>query len=172
MTMALALIVGVSAGGSLAFLGGWVLRDLSRRRMRSNLASALVGEIVALLRIVEVHDVVSRLARCAGGRGDAELGLAGFALPEFTVFRSSARRLAWLPPPLPRQIAYFYARLGPLTDDLRAVATWTGVATDVQAEHARSMLAEICETLEVGDDILRALRIFVSKHRPRSISRA
>ncbi|SEF15208.1 hypothetical protein SAMN05444161_9214 [Rhizobiales bacterium GAS191] len=168
MTVAIALIVGVSAGGSLAFLAGWVLRDLSRRRMRRNLASALIGEIAAVLRIVEVHDVVSRLARCADGPDAAELSLAGFALPQFVIFQSSARRLALLRSPLPRQIAYFYARLGGLKADLRTLAAARGERT----EHSRTVLIELRETLDVADDILRGLRASVSKRRPSSISRA
>jgi hypothetical protein len=149
-----------------------VWRDISRRRMRRSLASAFIGEIVAVLRIVEVRDVVSKLARDAEGPGDAELSLAGFSLPQFTVFQASAGRLTWLRSPLPQQIAYFYARLGVLTDDLRAIATPSDAAAEARPEHARRTLAEIRETLDLADDILRALQIFVSKQHHRSISRA
>lgn len=168
MTTAIALTVGVVAGGSLTLLSGWGLRDLTMRRARRNLASALIGEIVAVLRVVETHDPVGQLARVIERPAEPSDPTA-FSLPMFTIYQGNADKLAWFRSPLPRQIAFFYARLAGLALDFPSLAA---PATEARAEQARRTLAELQQTLELADDVLRGLRALVSRRRPSSISRA
>src|SRR5437899_1948132 len=50
-------------GENMVSLSNWSLHSLTHRRKIRNLASALVGEIAAILHLIETHDVVSMLEK-------------------------------------------------------------------------------------------------------------
>ena len=172
MTIAVALIVGVFAGGSIAFLSGMILCFRAGLRQRRSLASGFIGEIVAVLRAIETHDVVAQLERLVAKEGDAKQSAHGWALPPFVVYHANIRRLFRFRSPLPRDIVYFYTKLAGVVEELRALAMPPVAATDSRAEFVRSVIVDIGEAFELGDALLRHLRPLVSKRRPSSISRA
>jgi len=172
MRAALELSVGFFAGGSAALLGWGILCWRSRARNLRNLASSFVGEIVAVLRAIEVHDVVAQLEQLAATADDAKLSFRGPSLLPFVVYRANVTRLLWFRSPLPREIAYFYTSLAGIAGDLGALAAPSDASAQSNAQHARSALAEVRDTLALGGTILRRLRPLVSKRRPASISRA
>ena len=86
-----------------------------------NLASAFVGEIAAVLHLIETHDVVSMLERALDAP-DRAAALPNLTLPPFTIYTVDAARLDELPFPAPRKIAYFYAQIASIQDDLARLA--------------------------------------------------
>ncbi|ACL60466.1 conserved hypothetical protein [Methylobacterium nodulans ORS 2060] len=146
----------------LSVANAW--RSLRRRRQR-NLASALVGEIVAVLRAIETHDVLARLDHVAA----AFASTAGPTLPRIpaTVYRAYAGRLDRLDAPLPRKITYFYTRLQMLQGDLatlnlRQIQDRPAVSA---AGFALELARDLRDTLAVGDEILRDLRPLLARRR-------
>jgi hypothetical protein len=151
----------LSAENFLAGLG-WFPRGSGKER---RLASALLGELVAILRVIEEHGMEERLQARATGSED-KLDIAGFSVPPVSVYQANVAHLDVFRPPLPRQIALLYTRLGALEPDLRAAAASGSLSG------ARKVLGELRAILEEADEVLRALRPLVSRRRPRSISRA
>ena len=95
--------------------------SLTHRREIRNLASAFVGEIAAVLHLIETHDVVSMLERALDAP-DRAAALPNLTLPPFTIYTVDAARLDELPFPAPRKIAYFYAQIASIQDDLARLA--------------------------------------------------
>ena len=50
----------------MASLSNWSLHNLTHRREIRSVASAFVGEIAAILHLIETHDVVSMAREGAG----------------------------------------------------------------------------------------------------------
>jgi hypothetical protein len=154
-------------------LSNWSLHSLTHRRETRNLASAFVGEIAAILRLIETHDVVSKLEKALDGSDDA-VALPNLALPPFTIYTVDAARLDKLPFPTPRKIAYFYAQLASIQDDLTRLATEPvpeGSAGS-RTPRIRCVLTELNDALALGDDILRDLRPLLSPKYQKSLTRA
>jgi hypothetical protein len=171
MNIAVALIVGVFTGGSIAFLCGTILFFRWRLGRRRSLASGFIGEIVAVLRALETRDVVAQLGRLAVKEGDRKQSAYGLELPPCVVYQANIRRLIWFRSPLPREIVYFYTKMAGVAEELRALAG-PAVPTDTRVEFVRSVMVDIGEVFELGDALLRRLRPLVSKRRSSSISRA
>lgn len=148
----------------MAFLS-W--HGLMHRQERRSLASAFVGEMVAVLRAIEEHEVLAALERAAGP--DAEIALPKLTLPHPAIYEADAGRLDWLPAPLPRRIAYFYARIATLQADLAELeaAPASGPAAEKRRERIGHVLDELRETLDLGDEILRELRLLLERHGHR-----
>jgi hypothetical protein len=148
----------------MAFLCKFGLHGLVHRQERRSLASAFVGEIVAVLRAVEEHDVLNALEQAL--RSDAAPLLPRLTLPHLAIYEADAGKLDRLPAPLPRQIAYFYTRLLSLQGDLAelGVAPASGPAAGSRDERIRHTLNELRETLDLADDILRELRPLLETH--------
>ena len=105
-------------------LSNWSLHNLTHRREIQSLASAFVGEIAAILHLIETHDVVSMLETALDASNNA-VALPNLTLPPFTIYTADAARLSELPLPAPRKIAYFYAprtKLATVRSALRAFA--------------------------------------------------
>ena len=105
-------------------LSNWSLHNLRHRREIRSLASAFVGEIAAILHLIETHDVVSMLETALDASNNA-VALPNLTLPPFTIYTADAARLSELPLPAPRKIAYFYAprtKLATVRSALRAFA--------------------------------------------------
>jgi hypothetical protein len=103
-------------------LSNWSLHSLTHRREIRNLASAFVGEIAAILHLIETHDLVSILEKALDA-SDSGVALPTLMLPPFTIYTVDAARLDDLPFPAPRKIAYFYAQIASIRDDLILLAT-------------------------------------------------
>ncbi len=160
MSAMAALVLG---GGGLILACLWGLHVRAGRHERRGLASAFVGEIVAILRAIEMHDIVPALQRTAHGEAGSDLPVLN--LPPPTVYDSMADRLDRLDPPLPRQVAFFYTRLLTLLRDLEALGNApSGV---VPLDETQRLLAELRDTLDLGDDILRGFQRLLNRRRLR-----
>ena len=155
----------------MASLSNWSLHSLTHRREIRNLASAFVGEIAAILHLIETHDVVAMLEKALDGSSGA---LPNLTLPPFTIYTVDAARLDELPFPAPRKIAYFYALIASIPEDLKRLAA-EGVAegsAGSRTERIRCVLTELNDALALGEDILRELRPLLSPKRQKSLTRA
>ena len=154
-------------------LSNWSWHSLTHRREIRNLASAFVGEIAAVLHLIETHDVVSMLERALDAP-DRAAALPNLTLPPFTIYTVDAARLDELPFPAPRKIAYFYAQIVSIQDDLARLAAEPvpeGPAGG-RLGRIRSVLTELNDALALGDDILRELRPLLSPKHQASLTRA
>jgi hypothetical protein len=154
-------------------LSNWSLHSLTHRRQIRNLASAFVGEIAAILHLIETHDVVSMLERALVA-SDSAVALPSLTLPPFTIYTADAARLSELPLPAPRKIAYFYAQIASIQDDLTRLATGSVLegSAGTQTERIRCVLAELNDALALGDNILHELRPLLSPKHQKSLTRA
>jgi hypothetical protein len=144
------------------------LHSILHRPQRRNLASALIGEIVAVLRALEANRFVEKLESAANADGTAPQ----LSLPPFVAYQAIAQRLVWFSAPLPRQIVFFYTRLSAIEQDLRLINSAASAQKIDRKEQLLVILAELQDTLRLGDEILRLLRRIVSTRRPMSITRA
>ena len=154
-------------------LSNWSLHSLTHRREIRNLASAFVGEIAAILHLIETHDVVAMLERVLDA-SDRAAALPNLTLPPFTIYTVDAARLDELPFPAPRKIAYFYAQIASIADDLARLAAQPvrEGAAGSRLARIRCVLAELNDALALGDDILRDLRPLLSPKHQTSLTRA
>ena len=154
-------------------LSDWSVHNFTHRREIRSVASAFVGEIAAILHLIETHDVVAIVEKAL----DASSGTAALpnlTLPAFTIYTADAAKLDELPLPVPRKIAYFYAQIASIRDDLTRLATEPVSDRSVgsRTERIRSVLTELNDALTLGDDILRELRPLLSPKHQNSLTRA
>jgi hypothetical protein len=138
------------------------------RTERRSLASALVGEIVAVLRAFETNGLVEKLELAAYADGT----VPQLSLPPFVAYQAIAQKFDRLSAPLPRQVVFFYTRLTAIECDLRMITSATSEQIMDRKQRLLVILAEFKDTLRLGDEILRSLRRIVSTRRPISITRA
>ena len=143
-----------------------------RSRSRRGLASALIGEIAAVIDGMEGFEEVRKLEDMELGAEEHLDDLGAFTLPRFSVYESNADRLDLFDAATQRQIAYFFARAGSLAGHLHALASTKKEAKELCKQHAIDAQREINGLSELGDDLLRDLRKLVSKRQPGTISRA
>jgi len=119
---------------------------------RRALASALVGELVGILRIIETSKIEARLHEVAGKRRSGRAKPKSFIspLPQPAIFVANANRLELFDPPLARKIANVYTLLKGVTDSLPMVASDT--------EQSDAVLIQLQECLSLADDVFRRLR--------------
>ena len=150
-------------------LSNWSLHSLTHRREIRSIASAFVGEIAAILHLIETHDVVAMVEKALDA-SDRSVALPNLTLPAFTIYTADAARLDELPLPVPRKIAYFYAHIASIQDDLARLAREPDPGR--RTERIRRVLTELNDTLALGDDILRELRLLLSPKHQQSLTRA
>jgi hypothetical protein len=156
----------------MAFLSNWSFHSLTHRRGIRSIASAFVGEIAAILHLIETHDVVSMLEKALDA-SDSSVALPNLTLPPFTIYTADAAKLDELPLPTPRKIAYFYAQIASIQDDLTRFATEPiSGGSAGRTERIRRILAELNDALALGDDILHELRPLLSPKHQKSLTRA
>ncbi len=143
-----------------------------RSRSRRGLASALIGEIAAVIDGMEGFEEVRKLEDMELGAEEHLDDLGAFTLPRFSVYESNADRLDLFDAATQRQIAYFFARAGSLAGHLHALASTKKEAKELCKQHAIDAQREINGLSELGDDLLRDLRKLVSKKQSERISRA
>jgi hypothetical protein len=157
----------------MASLSIWSLYSLTHRREIRCIASAFVGEIAAILHLIESHDVVSMLEKGLDS-STSPVALPNLTLPPFTIYTADAAKLDRLPLPAPRKVAYFYAQIASIQDDLTRLATVPvseGSAGN-RTDRIHSVLTELNDALALGDDILRELRPLLSPKHQKSLTRA
>lgn len=143
-----------------------------RTRSRRGLASALIGEIAAVIDGMERFEEVRKLEDMETGAEESLDELGAFTLPRFSVYESNAGRLDLFDAALQRQIAYFFTSAGSLAGHLHALATTRKESAELCRKHAIDAQKEINGLSELGDDLLRDLRKLVSKKQPTTIFRA
>jgi hypothetical protein len=154
-------------------LSNWSLHSLTHRREIRSIASAFVGEIAAILHLIETHDVVSMVEKALDA-SDSTASLPNLTLPPFTIYTAEAAKLDELPLPVPRMIAYFYAQIASIQDDLARLAaeSVSDISAGGRTERIRHLLPELNDALALGDDILRELRPLLSPKHQSSLTRA
>lgn len=139
---------------------------IAGRRKRRNLASAFVGEVSAIMALIEEmsqpasddEPPAKDAVRLSNG-----LDHPDFLLPRCDLYAANAGKLDLFDSPLPSQLSHFYTRVASLPEFLRAHASPAGNGTvTVEFEH---ILVE-------GEDLLRNLRPFVSKPHSPTFTRA
>lgn len=143
-----------------------------RSRSRRGLASALIGEVAALIEGIEGFEEVRKLEDMEIGAEEHLDELDAFALPKFSIYESNADRLNLFDVAIQRQIAYFYTSAGSLAGHLHALASTKKESAEFCKQHAIDAQKEINKLSELGDDLLRDLRRLVSKKQPTTIFRA
>jgi len=143
-----------------------------RTRSRRGLASALIGEIAAVIEGMERFEEVRKLENMEVGAEENLDELSAFKLPRFAVYESNADRLDLFDASLQRQIAFFFTSAGSLAGHLHALASTRKGSTELCKIHAIDAQKEINGLSELGDDLLRDLRKLVSKKQPSTLSRA
>ena len=143
-----------------------------RSRFRRGLASALIGEIAAVIDSMEDFEEVRKLEDMEFGAEEHLDELAAFTLPKFSVYESNADRLDFFDAALQRKIAYFFTRAGGLAGHLHALASTKNESKELCKQHAIDAQREINGLSELADDLLRDLRKLVSKKPIKTISRA
>jgi hypothetical protein len=143
-----------------------------RSRSRRGLASALIGEIAAVIDSMERFEEVRKLEGMEIGAEENLDELGAFTLPAFSVYQSNADRLDLFDASVQRQIAYFFTSAGSLAGHLHALASTKKEAKELCKQHAIDAQKEINGLSELGDDLLRDLRKLVSRKQPTTISRA
>src|ERR1700722_12571399 len=83
---------------------------LGRSRSRRGLASALIGEIAAVIDGMEGFEEVRKLEDMETGAEEHLDELGAFTLPKFSVYESNTDRLDLFDAAIQRQIAYFFTR--------------------------------------------------------------
>jgi len=141
-------------------------------RSRRNLASAFIGEIVAAMGSVEDNAKIRRLSLQPFGSNELPVDFSDFQLPKLTVYEANAGRLGVFNAPLPREIAYFYTRFAALPDRLRALTAPSPASIEDMRRKTQEALDDVSQTLQLGEDLLRSIKPFVSRRQPESISRA
>jgi hypothetical protein len=144
----------------------------ARGRNRRNLASAFVGEIAAAMEAVEEHAEAKRLYLLVSSENKTPPDLRDLQLPKLTIYETSAGRLSLFDAPLPGELSYFYTRLTALPGRLRALRSSNPSSTEEMKQRAREAIAEIEQTMDLGENLLRSFRRFISHKQPDSISRA
>ena len=143
-----------------------------RARSRRGLASALIGEIVAVIEGIEGFEEVRKLEDMDVEADEHLDELGAFTLPKFSVYESNADRLDLFDAATQRQIAYFFTRAGSLAGHLHALASGNKESKELCKQHAIDAQREINGLSELGNDLLHDLRKLVSKKQPKTISRA
>jgi len=143
-----------------------------RSRSRRGLASALIGEIAAVIDGMEGFEEIRKLEDMEIGAEEHLNELGAFTLPKFSIYESNADRLDLFDAAIQRQIAYFFASAGSLAGHLHALASTKKESTELCKQHAIDAQREINRLSEQGNDLLRDLRKLVSKKQPVTISRA
>jgi hypothetical protein len=143
-----------------------------RSRSRRGLASALIGEIAAVIDGMERFEEVRKLEDMELGAEENLDELCAFALPRFSVYESNAGRLDLFDAAVQQRITYFFTSAGSLAGHLHALASTKKEATELCKQHAIDAQKEINNLSELGNDLLHDLRKLVSRKQPTTISRA
>ena len=139
----------------------------SRQRDCRNLASAFIGEIVAVMDVVEKHVDLHGVE--TGDDGAASRRIADLQLPRFVVYEANVGKLDLFNAPLPRELSYFYTRLAALPLHLRMLQSLP--APDDERYGRQGLLDDIADTMQLGDDLLRSIKSAVAHEGPPVQSR-
>jgi hypothetical protein len=143
-----------------------------RGRNRRNLASAFVGEITAVMETVEEHPDIKRLSLVQSIETDTPPEFGELHVPKPTIYEMNVGQLLLFDAPLPRELSYFYTRLMGLPGRLRALRRGDPSSAEDVKRRTDEALADIAHTMNLGENLLRSLRKYVSRRQPDSISRA
>ena len=146
--------------GILAVLAfaGW--RGVVRRAERRDLASALTGEIVAVLQAIEAET----FDPATESFDSTDESAPHLILPHFAIYEANAYRLDRLSLPLALKIPLFFDRLEALARECSADQATLSHGNVFRALRLQHMRDDLKSSLDLGDEILLALRPLVSPH--------
>jgi len=160
MTTAVALGIGALLGGLLATLVLGVRQALLYTRERRNLASALIGEVVAVVLAMENDPVVREIEAVQALGSDG--GGHQLRLPQPAIYEGAAAKLDRFNVPIPRKIAHFFEGLPSVVSEIGNVAGAEG--TEASPSRMQQLRSVLKNTFEEADDILLAIRAIVAPH--------
>src|SRR6202021_3161093 len=131
------------------------------RRSRRGLASALIGEMTAVMGGMEGFEEVRKLEDMEMGAEEPLDELGAFTLPRFSVYESNTDRLDLFDAAIQRQLVYFFTRAGSLAGHLHALASTKKDSTELCKLHAIAAQKEIKGFPDLGDAFIRDLRKLV-----------
>jgi hypothetical protein len=137
-----------------------------RSRSRRGLASALIGEIAAIIDGMERFDEVRKLEDMEIGAEENLGELGAFVLPRFSVYEANANRLDLFDAAIQREISYFFTSAGNLAGHLHALASTKKESAELCRRHAIDAQKEINDLSDLGSDLLHDLRKIVSRKQP------
>lgn len=157
--VSIGLFSAIALAGGLVALCAWFIWATERRRARRSLASALIGEIAAAMREIEVSNIETTVEVPNGQAGNDLVPIVAEA--HFPAWKANAANIVWFPSPIPRKVAYACERLEALTTDLCALRN--SEASDQRTDKARQFASEMESVLRDCTDALRDLRPYVTK---------
>jgi type II secretory pathway pseudopilin PulG len=160
MSLNLVIAAELFFGGILAVLAlaGW--RGVVRRAERRDLASALTGEIVAVLQAIDAES----FDPATESFDSADEPAPHLILPHFAIYEANAYRLDRLAPPLALKIPLFFDRLEALARECSAEQATPSHSDAGHTRRLQHMRDDLKSSLDLGDEILLALRPLVSPH--------
>lgn len=118
-------LLPVVVGGLLAILAGMVgnavPQCIQRRHERKNLASAFLGEITALLKVVETRryqEGLEQVLQQVEANKQVMAYTFSVRLNPFTVYTANISRIGILPNPLPNMICQLYSQAEAILEDI------------------------------------------------------
>jgi hypothetical protein len=154
-------IAGGLVGSCAGFLANLIRARLEFRRHRHSVASALVGELQALREHVSVRYLV-RLDNI-GTTGAQSFPYHWFRGERdyMPIFRSLGQSIGYLPSPLPRDLAFWYAGFTVCLERAHELSELArrdeSGCLEAALELAVIQRSELVELMDTGDDLLRRL---------------
>ena len=161
--------VGAFVGFSGLIITAFVVYGLNKRQRRwemneerKSLAAAFLGEILAILRIVEYREYVASFQAFlphleAGER--IELPTISVKQDYFDVYRGNVNRLGLLPAGTAEEVAFHYTRMKSIVEDFDNIGS--GRLSDLepaaQAAYLRSLVVLLTETMTAGTILIERL---------------
>lgn len=162
-------LLSVLAGGAIGIIGGIAgplcLEHNKRKAERSNLLSAIVSEIIALIEITERRKYVANLsALIAHSKATNTKPSFQFSVRRdpFPVYTANLSRIGILPEPLPSQIATFYLQSSAILEDIQDMRENKVPRTQEDSIHC---LEEIVRLFDDSQLLGRKIIADASKHR-------
>jgi hypothetical protein len=160
MTTAAVVSIDALLGGLLLTLVLGVRQSFVYRRERRNLASAFIGEIVAVVHAMESDTVVREIE--AGLAIGLENRNHHLTLPHPLIYESSAAKLNHFNAPIPRKIAHFFDGLPTVVMEIGDIASEG--STEAGLYHARQLRSNLKDLFAEADDLLLELDAVVAPH--------
>lgn len=161
------IVSPITTAGALVFvalIAALFCYEWRRRRLESQwLASALIGEIAAVLATIEVQRVVDTLQDSESDPRGVPYP-HGFALPRLMVYEACAGKLDHLGAPVQRMVTQLFDRLAALPIEIASLEEARYTLPLENGGPSSRVLGSVKEVLELADETLVALRSIATPH--------